>query len=37
MLALLPIAPPPPPDHATLGAVADPWLPAQSSQSSSLP
>jgi hypothetical protein len=37
MLSLLPIPPPPAPDHATLAAVADPWLPAQSSQSSSLP
>jgi Family of unknown function (DUF5719) len=37
MLSLLPVPPPPAPDHATLAAVADPWLPAQSSQSSSLP
>ena len=37
MLTLLPVPPPPAPDHPALAAVADPWLPAQSSQSSSLP
>jgi hypothetical protein len=37
MLSLLPIPAPPAPDQATLAAVADPWLPVQSSQSSSLP
>jgi hypothetical protein len=38
MLTLLPVPPPSPvPDHSALAVVADPWLPAQSSQSSSLP
>jgi hypothetical protein len=35
MLTLLPVPPPPAPANAPLAAVADPWLPAQSSQSSS--
>jgi hypothetical protein len=37
LLTLLPVPPPPAADHAALAAVDDPWLPAQSSQSSSLP
>jgi hypothetical protein len=37
LLTLLPVPAPPATDHAALAAVADPWLPAQSSQSSSLP